>query len=391
MDNFTFYAPTYFVFGKDTENEVGDYVRRFGGSKVLIHYGGGSVVRSGLLDKVKASLEAKNIDYVELGGVKPNPRSGLVYEGIELCQKQNVDFVLAVGGGSTIYSAKAIAAGAVYEGDFWDFYQGKPVEYALPIGTILTISAAGSEGSPDSVITNEDGMYKRGASGEAWRPKFSILNPVLTQTLPPYQTACGITDILAHLYERYLTNTKDVEVTDRMIEALMLTMIQEGPKAIANPDDYEARANIMWAGMMAHNNSCGVGRTQDWTSHDVEHELSAIYDCAHGAGLAVVMPAVFTYNMNHDVMRFAQAACRVWGCKMDQEHPEITAKEGIEKLRNFLNSIGMPKNFEELGAKEEDIERLARAACYGDTRTGAIGGFVELHEEDVANIYRLML
>ena len=203
MDNFTFYAPTYFVFGKDTENEVGDYVRRFGGSKVLIHYGGGSVVRSGLLDKVKASLEAKNIDYVELGGVKPNPRSGLVYEGIELCQKQNVDFVLAVGGGSTIDSAKAIAAGAVYEGDFWDFYQGKPVEYALPIGTILTISAAGSEGSPDSVITNEDGMYKRGASGEAWRPKFSILNPVLTQTLPPYQTACGITDILALLYDKY--------------------------------------------------------------------------------------------------------------------------------------------------------------------------------------------
>ena len=245
MDNFTFYAPTYFVFGKDAENEVGEYVRKFGGSKVLIHYGGGSVVRSGLLDRVKSSLESKNIAYVELGGVKPNPRSGLVYEGIELCQRENVDFVLAVGGGSTIDSAKAIAAGAVYEGDFWDFYQGKKVDYALPIGTILTISAAGSEGSPDSVITYEDGMYKRGASGEAWRPKFSILNPALTQTLPPYQTACGITDILAHLYERYLTNTKDVEVTDRMIEALMLTMIQEGPKAVADSEDYESRANIM--------------------------------------------------------------------------------------------------------------------------------------------------
>lgn len=391
MDNFTFYAPTYFVFGKDTENEVGEYVRKFGGSKVLIHYGGGSVVRSGLLDRVKASLESKNIAYVELGGVKPNPRSGLVYEGIELCQRENVDFVLAVGGGSTIDSAKAIAAGAVYEGDFWDFYQGKKVDYALPIGTILTISAAGSEGSPDSVITYEDGMYKRGASGEAWRPKFSILNPALTQTLPPYQTACGITDILAHLYERYLTNTKDVEVTDRMIEALMLTMIQEGPKAVADSEDYESRANIMWAGMMAHNNSCGVGRTQDWTSHDVEHELSAIYDCAHGAGLAVTMPAVFTYNMNHDVKRFVQVACRVWGCEMNEEHPEVTAKEGIERLRNFLISIGMPKNFEELGAKEEDIERLAHTACYGDARTGTIGGFVELQEEDVKNIYRLML
>lgn len=391
MDNFTFYAPTYFVFGKEKENEVGEYVRKFGGSKVLIHYGGGSVVRSGLLDRVKASLEEKNIAYVELGGVKPNPRSGLVYEGIELCQRENVDFVLAVGGGSTIDSAKAIAAGAVYEGDFWDFYQGKAVDYALPIGTILTISAAGSEGSPDSVITYEDGMYKRGASGEAWRPKFSILNPALTQTLPPYQTACGVTDILAHLYERYLTNTKDVEVTDRMIEALMLTMIQEGPKAVADSEDYESRANIMWAGMMAHNNSCGVGRTQDWTSHDVEHELSAIYDCAHGAGLAVTMPAVFTYNMNHDVKRFAQVACRVWGCEMNEEHPEVTAKEGIEKLRNFLISIGMPKNFEELGAKEEDIEKLAHTACYGNGRTGTIGGFVELHEEDVKNIYRLML
>lgn len=391
MDNFTFYAPTYFVFGKERENEVGEYVRKFGGSKVLIHYGGGSVVRSGLLDRVKDSLESKDIAYVELGGVKPNPRSGLVYEGIELCQRENVDFVLAVGGGSTIDSAKAIAAGAVYEGDFWDFYQGKEVDYALPIGTILTISAAGSEGSPDSVITYEDGMYKRGASGEAWRPKFSILNPALTQTLPPYQTACGITDIMAHLYERYLTNTKDVEVTDRLIEALMMTMIQEGPKAVADSEDYESRANIMWAGMMAHNNSCGVGRTQDWTSHDVEHELSAIYDCAHGAGLAVVMPAVFTYNMNHDVKRFAQVACRVWGCEMNEEHPEATAKEGIERLRSFLISIGMPKNFEELGAKEEDIERLAHTACYGDGRTGTIGGFVELHEEDVKSIYRLML
>lgn len=391
MNNFTFYAPTYFVFGKDTENEAGRYVKRFGGTKVLIHYGGGSVVRSGLLDRVKASLKREGIDYIELGGVKPNPRSGLVYEGIELCKKENIDFVLAVGGGSTIDSSKAIAAGAVYEGDFWDYYQGKLVEKALPIGTILTISAAGSEGSPDSVITYEDGMYKRGATGEGLRPSFSILNPALTQTLPPYQTACGITDIMAHLYERYMTNTEDVEVTDRMIEALMLTMVHEGPKVIADPDDYQARANIMWAGMMAHNNSCGVGRTQDWTSHDVEHELSALYDCAHGAGLAVVMPAVMTYNMEHNVMRFAQAASRVWGCQMDFAHPEATAKAGIQAFRNFLSSIGMPGNFEELGAREEDIERLAHAACYGDVRKGTLGGFVTLNEEDVANIYRLML
>lgn len=384
MDSFNFYAPTYFAFGKDAEAQAGALVRRFGGSKVLIHYGGGSVIRSGLLDRVKNSLEEADLSYLELGGVKPNPRSGLVYQGIELCRAEGVDFVLAVGGGSAIDSAKAIAAGAVYDGDFWDFYEGKPVDRALPIGTVLTIAAAGSEGSPDSVITKEEGMLKRGASGEAYRAKFSILNPALTQTLPPYQTACGITDIIAHLYERYLTNTKNVETTDRMIEALIMAMVHEGPKVIADPDDYEARANIMWAGMMAHNNSCGVGRTQDWTSHNIEHELSALYDCAHGAGLAVVMPAVFTYTLRHDVMRFAKIAVRVWNCPMDFDCPENTARAGIEALRRFLCSIGMPKNFEELGASEADIPALA-------SKCGSLSGFTELNVDDVANIYRLML
>ncbi|MBR0087700.1 MAG: iron-containing alcohol dehydrogenase [Lachnospiraceae bacterium] len=391
MNNFSFYSPTYFCFGKDTENEAGNLVRRFGGTKVLIHYGGGSVVRSGLLDRVKKSLEDADIPFAELGGVQPNPRSGLVYQGIELVKKEQIDFLLAVGGGSTIDSAKAIAAGAVYDGDFWDFYSGKRIEKALPVGTILTIAAAGSEGSPDSVITNEDGMFKRGASGDAIRPRFSILNPALTQTLPPYQTACGITDIMAHLYERYLTNTKEVEVTDRMIEALLLTMVHEGPRVIADPNNYEARANIMWAGMMAHNNSCGVGRSQDWNSHNIEHELSALYDCAHGAGLAVAMPAVMTYVMDHDVMRFAQAAVRVWGCQMDFACPENTAKAGIQAFRNFLTSIGMPKNFEELGAKEEDIPKLVDVLCNGDGRKGSISGFVTLTEEDCTNIYKLML
>ena len=391
MNNFTFYSPTYFVFGKDEENNTGKYVKRFGGKKVLIHYGGGSVIRSGLLDRVKASLDAEGIAYVELGGVKPNPRSGLVYQGIELCREQGVDFVLAVGGGSTIDSSKAIAAGAVYEGDFWDYYMGKPVDKALPVGTVLTIAAAGSEGSPDSVITKEDGMLKRGASGEALRPAFSILNPALTQTLPPYQTAAGITDIMAHLFERYFTNTKDVEVTDRVIEGLLMTMIHEAPKVIANPDDYQARANIMWAGMMAHNNCCGVGRDQDWSSHNIEHELSAMYDCAHGAGLAVVFPAWMTYTMNHDVMRFAQLASRGWGCSMDFAHPEVTAKAGIDALKNFLKSIGMPLTFAEVGGKVEDIETMAHTACYGNGNGGTLGGFVVLNEEDVANIYRLTI
>ena len=366
MDNFTFYSPTYFVFGKDEEKRAGGLVKRFGGSRVLIHYGGGSVVRSGLLDRVKKSLDEAGLYYTELGGVKPNPRSGLVYEGIDLCRKEKIDFVLAVGGGSTIDSSKAIAAGTVYDGDFWDFYSGKLVEKALPIGTILTIAAAGSEGSPDSVITNENGMFKRGATG-------------------------GITDIMAHLMERYLTNTKDVVTTDRMIEALMLAMIEEGPKAVQNPQDYEARANIMWAGMMAHNNSCGVGRSQDWNSHNIEHELSALYDCAHGAGLAVTFPAYLGYVYKHDVDRVAQLAVRVWDCKDDPDNREAVALEGIEKLRAFSKSIGMPVTLGELGGKEEDIPKLADVCCNGDGRDGFLYGFDKLSEEDVANIYRQMI
>ena len=391
MENFSFYSPTFFEFGKDSELKAGILVKQFGGSKVLIHYGGGSVVRSGLLDRVKKSLSDSGIAFVELGGVKPNPRSGLVYEGIDLCKKEGVDFILAVGGGSTIDSSKAIAAGVLYDGDFWDFYSGKYIENALPVGTILTISAAGSEGSPDSVITKEEGMFKRGASGNAIRPKFSILNPALTQTLPVYQVACGVTDIMAHLYERYLTNSTDVEVTDRLIEALLLTMKKEGPVAVKDPSDYQARANIMWAGMVAHNHTCGVGRSQDWNSHNIEHELSALYDCAHGAGLSITMPAVFRYCMNHNVMRFAQVAVRVWGCQMDFEHPEKTAAEGIDAFQNFLVGIGMPKNFSDIGAKEEDIPDLVKQLCYGDGRTGSISGFVTLTEEDCTKIYKMMV
>ena len=388
MNNFTFYSPTYFVFGKGTENEAGQYVKRFGGTKVLIHYGGGSVVRSGLLDRVKASLDKENIKYVELGGVQPNPRDGLVYQGIDLCRKEGVDFILAVGGGSAIDSSKAIAAGVLYNGDFWDFYGGgKPVTKALKVGTVLTIAAAGSEGSESSVITKEDGMLKRGAGGEAIRPIFSILNPELTQTLPSYQTASGSADIMAHVFERYFTNTKDVEVTDRLCEAVLLTMIKEVPKVIANPNDYEARANIMWAGMIAHNNVVGVGREQDWASHGIEHELSGLYDVPHGAGLAVIFPAWMTYVYKHDVNRFAQIAVRLWGCHMDFANPEVTALEGIERLKKFFTSIGMPINFKELGAKEEDIPTLVEKMGLGADKTR--GSFVPLTSKDVEQIYRL--
>ena len=388
MDNFNFYSPTYFAFGKDRENEVGELMNRFGGSKVLIHYGGGSVIKTGLLDRVKTSLTKNNIAFIELGGVKPNPRSGLVYEGIEICKREKVDFLLAVGGGSVIDSAKAIAAGVLYDGDFWDFYCGKEVEKALPVGTILTIAAAGSEGSNGSVITHENEMLKRSAAGDALRPTFSILNPELTFTVPPYQTACGITDMMAHIMERYFTNAKGVELTDRICEGVLLAIINEAPKVLAKPDDYNARANIMWAGTIAHNDICGVGREQDWATHKMEHELSGLYDVAHGAGLAVMFPAWMKYVMQHDVMRFAQFAVRIWGCEMDFQHPENTAKKGIEKLEQFLVSIGMPIRFAQLGAKAEDIPTLVKNMQLGN-RT--VGSFVKLTEEDVRKIYELAL
>lgn len=388
MNNFDFCSPTYFVFGKDRETEAGQYVKTYGGSKVLIHYGGGSVVKSGLLDRVKKSLQEQGLSYVELGGVMPNPRSGLVYTGIELCKNEGVDFILAVGGGSVIDSSKAIAMGAVYEGDFWDFFSVKEPEHALPVGTILTIAAAGSEGSGDAVITKEEGMLKRGTGGDCLRPRFSILNPALTQTLPAYQTACGATDIMAHVFERYFTNTKEVEITDRLCEAVLMTMLKEVPRVIEDPNNYEARANIMWAGMVAHNNLVGVGRDQDWNSHGIEHELSALYDCAHGAGLAVIFPAWMTYVMDHDVMRFAQFATRVFGCEMNFQNPKATAVEGVERLKQFLTSIGMPINFRELGAKEEDIDYMVEKFGVGDGKTG---GFVALDKAAVKEIYRLAL
>ena len=388
MENFNFYSPTYFAFGKGKESEVGALVKRFGGTKVLLHYGGGSVKRNGVFDSVTKSLDAAQIPYIELGGVKPNPRSGLVYEGIDLCRKENVDFILAIGGGSTIDSAKAIALGVPYEGDFWDFYcTGKPVEQAIPVGTVLTIAAAGSEGSGDSVITNEDNMLKWSAGGEALRPKFSVLNPEFTCTLPAYQTACGITDIMVHVCERYFTNTKDVEITDRLCEAVLKAMIEEAPKVMKNLTDYQARANIMWAGMVAHNNIVGVGRQQDWASHAIEHELSALYDCAHGAGLAVITPAWMKFVYKHDVNRFAQFAVRVWGCDMNFACPEITALEGISRFEAFLKSIGMPVNFRELGAKEEDIGSMVAQLCKRD----GIGGFVEIGAEEAEAIFRLAL
>ena len=363
MDNFNFYSPTEFVFGKGRENEAGQLVKKWGGTKALVHFGGGSAVKSGLLGRVTASLENANVPYVTLGGVKPNPRDTLVYEGIDLCRKEGVDFIVCVGGGSVIDSAKAIAAGVVYEGDFWDFYSGKAaVEKALPIGTVLTIAAAGSEGSGDTVVTQEANGLKRGAGGNALRPRFSIMNPELTQTLPAFQTACGACDIMAHVFERYFTNEEGVDLTDRLCEAVLSALVKAGRAAMRDPNDYEARYNLMQAGTLAHNDLCGLGRKMDGSSHQIEHELSARYDVAHGAGLAVVFPAWMRYQLPHNPARMAQLAVRLWGCDMDFEHPEKTALQGIERYTAFLRELGMPTTLQELGGRVEDIPAMA-AKC----------------------------
>ena len=387
MNDFDFYSPTYFVFGRGREAEAGTYVKKFGGSRVLVLYGGQSAKRSGLLDRVLASLNGAGLHTAELGGVKPNPRSGLVYEGIDLCRKEGIDFLLAVGGGSVIDTAKAIAIGVTYEGDFWDFFSGKVPEKALPVGTVLTIAASGSEGSPDSIITNEKTLDKNSAEADCLRPCFSILDPALTESLPPYQTACGVTDIMAHAFERYFTNTEDVEVTDRLLEGVLLTMLHEGPRVMADPHDYGARANIMWAGMVCHNDMMGVGRKQDWNSHHLEHVLSALYDCAHGAGLAVIMPAWMRYCADHhDGLRMAQMAVRVFGCQMDFADPRRTALEGIAAFRAFLKSIGMPLTFAEIGADPADIPKLVEMNHVGG---GVTGGYVGLTSDAIREIYEI--
>ena len=385
MQNFSYYSPTEFVFGRGAEEKAGEMIRKRGGTKALVHFGGGSAIKSGLMDRVTASLEAANIPYVTLGGVQPNPRSSLVYRGIELARAERVDFILAVGGGSVIDSSKAIALGVPYEGDFWDFFCGKArPEKALGVGVVLTLAAAGSEGSKSCVITQEDGGFKRGCGNELNRPKFALMNPEVTYTLPAYQTACGATDMMAHVLERYFTNEKGVDLTDRLCEAVLSAVIKAAPVAIAEPDNYEARAQLMWAGTLAHNDSCGLGREGDWASHQIEHELSVRYDVAHGAGLAVVFPAWMRYQLDHDPMRFAQLAVRVWGCDMDFEHPEKTGLDGIARYEQFLKSIGMPTRLAELHVDPADIPAMAEKCKRNNA--GKLGFFRPLDTEDIAKI-----
>lgn len=388
MLNFEYTQPTKFVFGKGAEMKAGEELKKIGGTRALIHYGGGSAVRSGLIDRVTKSLEEAGISCVLLGGAVPNPRDTKVYEGIALVRKEKCDCILAVGGGSAIDSAKAIAHGSVYDGDFWDLWSGKAkIVRTLPMGCVLTLSATGSESSNSSVIMQEKTKLKRGVRSDFNRPRFALMNPELTFTLPKYQIACGATDIMAHIMERYFTNEKEVGVTDYLCEALLKTVIQYAPVAVNQPDNYDAQAQLMWAGTLAHNDTCGVGRLGDWASHQIEHELSAMYDVAHGAGLAVVFPAWMRYTMKNDVMRFARFAVNVFGCDMDFECPEKTALSGIVRYESFLKSIGMPVTLTELGAKKEDIPYMAKNTKRGPD--GKVGAFVKLDTEDVEKILRI--
>ena len=389
MIPFRFYSPTLFEFGENAAAKTGELVRRFGGSNILVVYGGGSVKKNGSYDAVANSLREADITWAELSGVQPNPRVGKVREGIDLCHRANLDFVLAIGGGSAIDTAKAIGFGYYYDGDVWDQVANKaPIEKSLPVGTVLTIAAAGSEGSDSAVITNEDLGLKWGIPRtDVVRPKFSVLDPAFTCSLPPFQTACGACDMMIHILERYFTNTADVGLTDRLCEALLKTVLEAAPRAIANPNDIAARADLMWTGMLAHNNSVGVGRVQDWASHQIEHELSAFYDVAHGAGLAVVFPAWMTFTLKQNPMRAARFAVNVMGCEMNYEYPERTAEEGVQRLRNFFHdALKLPVTFAELGAKEEDIPAIVE---HRKAKGFPYGGYVKIGPEEMEKILRL--
>ena len=387
MENFEHCIPTKIIFGRGTETKVGAEVKRHA-SRILLHFGGGSVRTSGLLDRVTASLKSAGVAWIELGGVKPNPRLSSVHEGVELCKQHGLELILAVGGGSVIDSAKAIAMGAVIEHDVWDFYLGKGAPTAaLPVATILTIPAAGSESSTGTVITNEQGDLKRAVNSDLLYPVFSILNPELAFTLPRFQVACGAMDIMSHLMERYFTNVTHVGFTDRLLEATMKTIVDEAPKVIANPRDYDAWAEFMWAGSVAHNNLLNTGRVGDWASHDIEHEISGIYDVAHGAGLAVVFPAWMRFTLKHDVQRFVQWAVRVWNVELDVFDPEATAWKGIERMEAFYQRLGLAVTLDGLGVPSDRIDEMAEKCTDGDTRQ--VGNFVKLGQRDVAAILRL--
>lgn len=389
MENFTFCTPTRYIFGRGVEYLVGKEAAAEGWKKVMLVYGQGSAVRSGLIDIVSESLRDSGISVVALGGAQPNPTDTLVYEGIEIGRREHIDALIAVGGGSAIDTAKAIAIGIPYDGDFWDFFCGKtPAEKSVPVATVLTIPAAGSEGSGNSVITRTDGMVKLSLRTQCLRPVFSLMNPALTETLPPFQTACGICDMMAHIFERYFTPTTDVEITDRVSEGILSAIMTEAPKVMASPHDYQARANIMWSGMLAHNGICGTGRQEDWVSHFMEHEISAMYPhVAHGAGLAVVIPAWMTFMADHRPVKVAQFARRVLG--VSEPDDRKAALLAVELLKAFFRTLGLPVTFGQLGIEKPDIAELV--VRLHRNKGAEIGGYYRLKAADTESIYQLAL
>lgn len=390
MFGFQYYTPTKVVFGEDSEKRIGELLKEQNCKKVLIHYGMGSVVRSGLLDYVKKALEDENIEYVELGGAVPNPRLSLVYEGIELARKESVDFILAVGGGSALDSAKAIGYGVPYEGDVWDFYDRKAqAKTIIPVATILTLAATGSEMSNSSVITKDEGGIKRGYSSDLGRPVFAVMNPKFTMTLPDYQTACGCTDILMHTMERYFTNGGNMEITDSIAEALMRTVMKNAVILRDHPDDYEARAEIMWAGSLSHNGLTGCGNDGgDFATHGLEHEIGGMFDVAHGAGLAAVWGSWARYVCDSCLPRFKRFAVNVMGVACEGTDEEI-ALNGIEAMESFFSSIHMPINMRELGIEPTDEQIKEMAHKFSIACGGKKGSAKVLEEADMYKIYQM--
>ena len=390
MLNFDFYSPARILFGKDTEKQIGALLKPHA-SKILLHYGGGSIKKSGLYDTVTASLRENALAYVELGGVVPNPRLSLVHEGIHLCKKENVDLILAVGGGSVIDSAKAIAMGVYYDGDVWEVYeQGKAIQRALPVATILTIPAAGSEASGDTVITNEEKQLKYGYGSPHLRPLLSIMNPKLFFTLPKNQIANGVADMMSHVFERYFTNTMHTDLTDGLCEAVLRTIMKNAPTVLADPQNYDAWCEVGFGGTVAHNGLVGMGRAQDWACHGMEHELSAIYDVAHGAGLAVLTPAWMQYVYKDNINMFVQFAVNIMGVDGSYRDPDAIVQEAISRLREFFRKMGLPATLRELGIDESQLELMAKkatGAAFGEEKP--IGGLKKLYWQDVLEIYKL--
>lgn len=389
MIDFTFYTPTRYVFGRNAQANAGKMSAEILGKKVLVIFGQGSAKKSGLIDQVEQSLTEHGVDFIEFSGIKPNPTDGPVREAIQLCREENITGILAVGGGSVIDSAKAIAVGTPYSGDFWDFFAQKAhPEKALPIGVVLTIPAAGSEGSGNSVITKEDGLIKVGIHTDyLLRPRFALMNPELTYTLPPYQTACGIVDMMAHILERYFTPTEGTQVTDGISEGLLKAIMVTAPTVIKEPDNYDARANIMWAGTIAHNGVCGCGKQEDWTSHAMEHEISAIYGVAHGAGLAVIFPAYMKYMADHKPERVAMLARNVFG--IEDEDTRNAAYKGAQAFEAFFASIGMPVTFAQLGIETPDIPRMVQKLH--EIKGATLGAYYPITKTESTAIYTLAL